>query len=60
MAGADDAANAVEVCFGHGGAGGEAQSALEQVLGDFAAHCARLVPLFFVSPMRHALTGKGK
>jgi len=43
MAGADDAADAVEVGFGHGSPGGEAQAAVEQVLGDFSANRPRLV-----------------
>ncbi len=47
MAGADDAADAVKVVFGHGGPGGKAQSSIKQVLGDFAADWARLVTLFF-------------
>jgi hypothetical protein len=55
MAGSDDAADAVEVGFAHGGAGGKAQAAVEQVLGDFAADCSRPIPLFWVYPMRHAL-----
>ncbi len=59
MARSDDAADAVEVGFGHGGAGGKAQAAVEQVLGDFAAHHARLVTLFFVYPLGHGLIGKG-
>ena len=41
----DDGDDAVEVLFGHGGAGWEAEAAVEQIFGNLSAHDPRI--LFF-------------
>ena len=46
VTGADGFDDAVEIGVGHGGAGGEAEAAVEEIFGDVTAHNAAFVSWF--------------